>query len=1568
MGARPMVCIFLLVWLVINNFDWQCFLVCRGEEYKMEFSIEVFRQKPSYEILGLCRKNDLYVIADFYDIPITKTARKKEVREVIEVALEQQGVLSAVQPLESDDANIGEGVSGGEQGSLSGLGTADLKLAIQLKQLDLEIKRQEHTTQVLRFRQCELETQAGHWPPSDSRHAPALVQASQDLPLSPASPSDFDVCKQINLVPPFREAEVDSYFGAFERIAVALRWPKEVWPLLLQCRLIGKAQEVCSALSINDSLNYEKVKSAVLRAYELVPEAYRQKFRSHAKTANQTFVEYAREKCVLFDKWCQSSKTINFEQLRELVLIEDFKNSLPDKIVVYLNEKKVSILAEAAVSADEFVLTHKNVFVAPARRELPFSMNSDKPKTSKLTKLSGSSDVRECFYCHEIGHLIAACPTLKKKNRFRQAKSVGLYELLVRNRTKLILFLNLLLVKVWFDKWFRGGPSPYYLAAWHRNGSVLHFRKCTAILKGNILWLRCFSAGNWDGSCEGSLAYVAYSFRIDNWFRKSGCANSVTCEGSYNDCWQRFSRWKSTSHSWSHRESSWCDFCLSKDVEDLTVFPACVITRAQSRKFPDVFDLSDSFLVDKDSDPALLQPEVSVVTSLSPVGGADSDSVDLLLSIDRATFAAEQKQDPSLACCRDSAVTREDIASKPIGYFYEDGVLMRKWTPSTSDNSGWDTHYQMVVPKCFREQVLSVAHDNVAGHLGVTKTLYRVMSHFFWPRIKSAVTKYCRSCHTCQMVGKPNQAIPPAPLKPIPVIGEPFERIIIDCVGPLPKTKSGHIYLLTIMCAATRYPEAIPLRSLRAKAIVKALTSFFSTFGLPKVVQTDQGTNFMSRLFNQILSQLHIQHVVSSAYHPESQGALERFHQTLKTMLKTYCTESEKEWDVGLPLLLFALRETVQESLGFSPAELVFGHTVRGPLKLLKENWLSDVKSSCNLLDYVSSFRERLHKARDLAQSALSNAQIKMKKCFDKDAVSRSFEKGDQVLVLLPLPGSALQAKFSGPYVVDRKLSDTDYIICTPDRQRKTRVCHINMLKRYVARGKGEESKSSVVPVASSAMVLPTTNDDGLCLRSMPASGVRLNNSEVLLDLNSHLLHLTEDQKADIVLLIQSFLGLFSDVPTQTKAIKHDIEVNEHSPIKQNAYRVNPAKRKVIESEVKYLMENGLAVPSSSAWSSPCLLVPKPDGSHRFCTDYRKVNAITKPDSFPLPLMEDCVDDVGSARFVTKLDLLKGYWQVPLTERAAEISAFVTPDNFLNYTVMAFGLRNAPATFQRLMNTILGDVANCKAYLDDIVVFSSSWREHVNTLFTVFTRLFNASLTLNLAKCEFAKATVTYLGKQVGQGQVRPVAQKVQAIVDFPVPQTKRELRRFLGMAGYYRAFCRNFSDVVLPLTNLLRSSQKFVWSDECQHAFKSVKALLCSAPVLSAPDYLRGFKIEVDASASGAGAVLLQDDDDGVEHPVAYFSKKFLSHQKNYSTIEKEALALLLSLQHFEVYVGSSSIPVLIFTDHNPLIFLSRMRNANQRLMRWSLFIQDFNLEICYKKGKDNVLADALSRSFDFI
>lgn len=290
--------------------------------------------------------------------------------------------------------------------------------------------------------------------------------------------------------------------------------------------------------------------------------------------------------------------------------------------------------------------------------------------------------------------------------------------------------------------------------------------------------------------------------------------------------------------------------------------------------------------------------------------------------------------------------------------------------------------------------------------------------------------------------------------------------------------------------------------------------------------------------------------------------------------------------------------------------------------------------------------------------------------------------------------------------------------------------------------------------------------------------------------------------------MIHSSPCLFS-TPGRTHLIEHDIELGDAKPIKQRFYRVNADKLKHLDAEVSYLLENGLAEPSFSSWSSPCLLVPKADGTLRFCTDYRKVNAVTKPDSFPLPRMEDCIDQVGSARFVSKLDLLKGYWQVPLSARAREIAAFITPKGLYSYAVMPFGLRNAPATFQRLMNRVIGDMQGCAVYLDDVVLYSDTWPIHLQRMRELFTRLAEARLTVNLAKCEFAKATVTYLGRVVGQGQVRPVAAKVHAVQHFPVPTTKKELMRFLGLAGYYRSFCNNFSAVVAPFNQSAQGQRK---------------------------------------------------------------------------------------------------------------------------------------------------------------
>jgi hypothetical protein len=231
------------------------------------------------------------------------------------------------------------------------------------------------------------------------------------------------------------------------------------------------------------------------------------------------------------------------------------------------------------------------------------------------------------------------------------------------------------------------------------------------------------------------------------------------------------------------------------------------------------------------------------------------------------------------------------------------------------------------------------------------------------------------------VVGKPNQNIPQAPLCPIPAFDEPFSRILIDCVGLLPKTKSGNQYLLTIMCTSTRFPEAVPLRNIKAKTIIKALVNFFTLVGLPKSIQSDQGSNFMSGVFQQVMHELGIKQYKSSAYHPESQGALERFHQTLKNMIRTYCYDTNKDWDDGIHLLLFAARESVQESLGFSPFQLVVGHTVRGPLKLFKENLLAQDGVPIDLYTYVSDFKLKLSKACDLAkqQSSICSGQNETK-------------------------------------------------------------------------------------------------------------------------------------------------------------------------------------------------------------------------------------------------------------------------------------------------------------------------------------------------------------------------------------------------------------------------------------------------------------------------------------------------------------------------------------------------------------------------------------------------------------
>ena len=617
-----------------------------------------------------------------------------------------------------------------------------------------------------------------------------------------------------------------------------------------------------------------------------------------------------------------------------------------------------------------------------------------------------------------------------------------------------------------------------------------------------------------------------------------------------------------------------------------------------------------------------------------------------------------QNKDVTLSKLHSLAVNKEDIVKSP-SYYYQGDVLMRFYRPpSLSAEDTWAVSHQVVLPVPLRDKVMEIAHDGYGGHLGIKKTYLKLLNSFYWPGLKQDVTKYVNSCHECQVAGKPNQSIPRYPLQPINVPSEPFSKIIVDCVGPLPKTKKGNQYLLTVMCPTTRYPEAFPLKNISAKTIANHLTHMFTTFGIPQEVQSDRGTNFTSDLFTQVLRELGIKQTLSSAYHPESQGALERWHQTLKTMLRKYCHENSESWDTGLDLLLFAIRESPHESLGLSPFQLLFGRQVRGPLTLVKEKLLNpspDAGASVPVTTYLKSLQDKLSKLRIFAKQNLSKAQSKMEFYHNKKAQIREFKDGDKVLAYIPISGSPLSAKFHGPYEVKKKVNKTNYIIKTPDRRKSTQLIHINLLKAYVDK---DPAGDSSVPCMSNNVVDKDVSDSGEIIS--PVHG--LSNTEVLADLEGYLGHLSPDHKADVISLLDNYPAVLSDTPGQCTILEHDIELvpNTH-PIRQAPYRLHPKKREQMKEEVDYLLQNGLAVPSCSPWASPCLLVPKEGGQLRLCTDYRKLNAVTIPDSYPIPRIDDLVDSVGQSKYLSKVDLVKGYYQIKLTEKAQIISAFITP-------------------------------------------------------------------------------------------------------------------------------------------------------------------------------------------------------------------------------------------------------------------------------------------------------------------
>lgn len=427
------------------------------------------------------------------------------------------------------------------------------------------------------------------------------------------------------------------------------------------------------------------------------------------------------------------------------------------------------------------------------------------------------------------------------------------------------------------------------------------------------------------------------------------------------------------------------------------------------------------------------------------------------------------------------------------------------------------------------------------------------------------------------------------------------------------------------------------------------------------------------------------------------------------------------------------------------------------------------------------------------------------------------------------------------------------------------------------------------------------------------------------------------------------------------------VETGSAKPVCLPPYRTSPEKRKVIGEQVSKMLADGIIEPACGPWASPVVIVDKQaseSGEPRFCVDYRKVNKATVKDSYPLPRVDESLDFLARGKYISTLDLARGYWQVSVAPDSRPKTTFVCHMGLYQFRVMPFGLSNAPATFQRLMNSVLAGLTHkcCVVYLDDIVVASPSFSQHLNDLTTVLQRLADAGLSLKFSKCHFCKPSLRYLGYIVTREGLSPDEEKVIAIKNFPRPRTVKQVKQVLGMTGYYRRFIQGYARVAEPLIALTREGAQFQWTGDCQAALDDLKSRLCTAPVLVLPDFDKPFAIHTDACDVGLGAALVQTDENGCERAVAYASRTLSKSERPYSTSEKECLGVVWALEHFRPYVEGTHVTVV--TDHNSLRWLMSRPSPSGRLARWCLRLQDFDLDIVHKPGAANALPDALSRN----
>ena len=476
---------------------------------------------------------------------------------------------------------------------------------------------------------------------------------------------------------------------------------------------------------------------------------------------------------------------------------------------------------------------------------------------------------------------------------------------------------------------------------------------------------------------------------------------------------------------------------------------------------------------------------------------------------------------------------------------------------------------------------------------------------------------------------------------------------------------------------------------------------------------------------------------------------------------------------------------------------------------------------------------------------------------------------------------------------------------------------------------------------------------------------------------------ITSDQKEKVGEFLLKWKHIFSKGVTDLgncDLVKHEIKLTDDKPFKEPHRRIPPAIFQEVREHLREMLEAGAIRPSTSPYSSNVVIVRKKDGSIRFCMDFRKLNSRTVTDAYAIPRVDDTLHLLAGAKYFSKLDLRSGYWQVEIQEEDKQKTAFqVGTMGFYEFNRMPFGLCNAPATFQRLMERCMGELnlKDCLIYLDDIIIFSSTVEQHLERLEAVFKRLAQHNLKLKASKCDFLRSRVTYLGHVVSEDGIETDPEKTEAVKNWPVPTSVKEVRAYLGFTGYYRKFIKNYARIARPLNDLLvgqctNNTKKkkpgpklkkipFSWTEKEQTAFDTLKEKLMSPPILAYADYTLPFKLHTDASTTGLGAVLYQKHQ-GEDKVVAYASTSLKPSESNYPAHKLEFLAFKWAVtEKFHDYLYGAKFEVV--TDNNPLTYVFSTAKLDATGQRWLAELSNYNCSISYRSGKNNADADGLSR-----